>query len=166
MEHAHGAEEHGQNATVDVPVLETEPRPPAQAEAVVAPPPPQPAPAPEPPPPSSGGTQRKIGLVTGGVGVAGVIFGAVAGLEAASKYSSAKSACGGGTACDAGSPGLGLRASAGDWATVSNVAFIAGGALAAAGVVLFLTAHHDEASPKVGLAPAAQGTGLAIWGQL
>jgi hypothetical protein len=103
-----------------------------------------------------------IGIAVGAVGIAGVAFGAVAGLVASSTYSSAKDACGGGTVCPPGSDGLSKRASASDWAAASTIGFIAGGVLVGAGVVVYLTAPKDRAA--VGVGPASQGTGLALLG--
>jgi hypothetical protein len=162
----------GQNASIEVPALSASDSPVAAASPAAA------TPAPAAPPvveaerlpdatgsPSHRSPQRTAGIVVGAVGLAGVVFGAVAGLEASSTYSSAKDACGGGTICPAGSEGLTKRATAGHWATASTIGFIAGGVVGAAGVVLFLTAPHGAPGPVVGIGPASQGTGLSVAGE-
>jgi hypothetical protein len=55
-----------------------------------------------------------------------------------------------------GSPAFAQRDSAVTWATVSTVTFVAGGALLAAGAVLYFTAPKG-AGPSVGVAPAPGG---------
>lgn len=164
----------GQNAEVEVPVLTSAS---ATASGPAAPPPAPPAttesatqrteaaiPAPEPT--SRHGSQRTAGLVVGAVGLAGLAFGAVAGLEAGATYSRAKDACHGGTLCPPGSPGPDERDSALHWATASTIGFITGGAALAAGAVVFFTAPKEStgAAPAVGVGPATQGTGLSLAG--
>jgi hypothetical protein len=96
------------------------------------------------------GTQQVLGLVLGGTGVAGIAVGSVFGLMGHSAWSSAKSACGGDTsACTNVPSGLSYRSTAESDATVSTVAFIAGGVLVATGAVLFLTAHREK-TPATG----------------
>jgi hypothetical protein len=115
----------------------------------------------------SGQTQRIAGVAAAAIGVAGLAVGAVAGVEANSTYHQALTACGGVTVCPAGSRGLSLRESAGTWATASTVAFIAGGAALAGGLVLWLTAPRGKANagPAMGIAPFAGGTGLSFVGR-
>jgi hypothetical protein len=162
----------GQNAEVEVPALASR-----TASEPAAPPPAPPAttesaaqgtevPVPAPEPPSRHGSQRTAGLVVGAVGLAGLAFGAVAGLEAGATYSRAKDACHGGTLCPPGSAGPGERDSALHWATASTIGFIAGGAALAAGAVVFFTARKEnaDAAPAVGVGPASQGTGLSLAG--
>jgi hypothetical protein len=127
-----------------------------------------PAPPPEPPPmrtpvteqppispasPSSGGSaQKTIGIVIGAVGVAGLATGATFGLIAKSKNDQALQNCRTPTLC---SPtGLSLTSDAKDAATVSTVAFIAGGALVAGGLVVWLSAPAPSSRTGVRLAPA------------
>ncbi|MCL2448332.1 MAG: hypothetical protein FWD17_05245 [Polyangiaceae bacterium] len=151
----------GQNATVDVPALDDD------APAAAHPSAPAAATAEEPPSSSSPGqAQRMSGLVVGALGVAGLVLGGVAGLEANAKYHDALSACGGGTRCPPGSDGPALRSSAGTWATISTASFIGGGVLLAGGAVLWLTAPNGHAAAAtMGLAPADQGTGLSLVGR-
>jgi hypothetical protein len=101
-------------------------------------------------------TQRVVGLVTGGVGVAGLAAGTVFGLMSGSAWSKAKDACGGSTtACMDVPSGQSHRSTAEGDATVSTVAFIAGGVLLATGAVLFLTAGHEKsAATAVVVAPS------------
>ena len=160
----------GQTLEVEVPVLEDAPASVAQTSApsgATEGSPVNPAPsnalaeAPEHP----GQTQRIVGLVVGGVGVAGLAFGAIAGIEAASNFSTAKDQCGQAEpACPAGSPAFATRDSAVTWATLSTIGFAAGGALAAGGAVLFFTAPKGPAQPTVGIASATHGAGLSVVG--
>jgi hypothetical protein len=110
-------------------------------------------------PPGTGNTQRIIGLVTGGVGVAGLAVGTIFGILASSSWKSAQSDCPGHTGC--GSQAMNEHSTAVTDATVSTVGFIAGGVLAATGVVLYLTAPKSGA-PQVGL--EARPNGFAITG--
>jgi len=106
--------------------------------------------------------RRAIALAVGGAGVAGIVLGAAAGLVALADWNDSNSADNG---CDSGSTlcptqhGIDLRASAKDWATVSTVAFAAGGALAVAGVILFFTAPKARVDSAVTIAPAVFGAG-------
>jgi hypothetical protein len=98
--------------------------------------------------PSKASTQKTLGFVAGGVGVVGVALGAVFGLVASSKWSSAKSDCG--TGCAADAPAQQEKSSAQSAATVSTVGFVGGGVLLAAGLALFLTARETKATPTAG----------------
>ena len=84
-----------------------------------------------------GRTQRVLGLAIAGVGLAGIAVGTVFGLTASSKNDDAGAHCRG-NLCDA--EGIRLDKQGRDDATLSTIAFIAGGTLAAGGLVLFLTA--------------------------
>jgi hypothetical protein len=107
--------------------------------AVVAPPPPPP-----PPPPT---TQRTLALVTGGLGLAAIGVGAVAGVIAISERGTAERECPSETfhfrcPTEAGSSAWNSSTSAGD---VSTVGFIAGGVLVAGAAVLWFTAPSARA---------------------
>jgi hypothetical protein len=109
------------------------------------------------PPPSdrpSGSAQRVTGLVFGGVGVVGLGLGTFFGLQASSKWSDAKAKC-----TDypygCGAEGADLRSSAHSGATVSTVAFVAGGALLATGVVLYLTAPSKKETVALSVGPGS-----------
>lgn len=101
-----------------------------------------------------GSAQRMTGLVFGGVGVVGLGLGTFFGLQASSKWSDAKSKC-----TDypygCGAEGADLRSSAHSQATISTVAFVAGGALLATGVVLYLTAPAKKESVALGFGPGS-----------
>jgi hypothetical protein len=111
-------------------------------------------------PPSEGKSQRVAGLAIGGVGVAGVIVGGIFGIVSKSTWNKAVTECtaNGGAVPDhcMGSSGPSDSSSAHTQAAVSTVAFIAGGALLATGVVLYLTAPKAgmSVSPTVGLGSA------------
>jgi hypothetical protein len=97
------------------------------------------APRPLAPPADSGAGRRVAAYVTGGVGVAGIVVGAVMGSMARSKWNEAQMQhCRTSTLCDA--EGVDLVSGAQTGATVATIGFIAGGALLATGVVLFATA--------------------------
>jgi hypothetical protein len=144
--------------TVNVPVLEDEPKavtpPPATtspAQAATA----QPvAPAAEPPPPAAhaGGTQRMVGIVLGGAGVAGLVVGGIFGGVASGKNSDAKRLCPT-TQCTS-AEGVKDNDDAKSAATVSTVAMVAGGALLAGGLVLFFTAPKGGNETAIQVAPA------------
>jgi hypothetical protein len=95
-----------------------------------------------PPQPDAGGSGRKlIGLVVGGVGVAGLAAGGIFGGLGFSSWSSATKACPSHNNCSASA--VNDRSNAVTFSTVSDVGLIAGGALLAAGVTLFLTAPRS-----------------------
>jgi hypothetical protein len=118
-----------------------------------------PAPTPVVPAPiahegGGGSTQRTIGIVGGGVGVAGLAAGAIFGLMASSSWSTAQKECGA-TSCSQYPQASSDEQKASTYATVSTVAFIAGGVAVAAGALLWLTAPSAEN-------PAASTAGMAI----
>ncbi|HEY6463680.1 MAG TPA: hypothetical protein VIY73_26105 [Polyangiaceae bacterium] len=97
--------------------------------------------------PSGPSPLRTVGLVVGGVGVAGLAVGTVFGVIALSKNSAANSGnCGGslGGANDCNQTGVNDRSSAVTAGNVSTVALIAGGVLAAGGATLFLVAPSSH----------------------
>jgi hypothetical protein len=105
-------------------------------------------------PASAPSNRRVIGAVVGGVGVVGVIVGAVFGARAFSKLSdsNADNHCHDGNQCDA--TGRDLRADSLKAGNVSTAAFVAGGVLLGAGVVIFATAPKASSTQtKVGLGP-------------
>jgi hypothetical protein len=113
--------------------------------------PPPPAPPPPAPVASGMGTQKVLALVAGGLGIAGVGVGSAFGLVAMSKKNDAQNAC---PAACATPDGVDKWKDAESTGNVSTIAFVAGGVLAAAGVVLWLTAPSgDAASTGVGLTP-------------
>jgi hypothetical protein len=113
--------------------------------------------------PSTGSTQRLLGLVLGGVGAGGLVLGAVFGLVASSKWSSAKSDCG--TGCGPNVPAQQEKSDAQSAATVSTVAFTGGAILAAAGIAVYFTAPSTSAKSALNalsVAPAATPTGAGL----
>jgi len=121
------------------------------------------------PPQDPGAGRRTLGLVIGGVGVAGIAVGSVFGLLASSSASSSKNA-----RCPNCTPAQYTQAtsdynSASDQATISTVAFVAGGAALAAGAILFFTAPKATTTGiRWQLAPTAfrAGAGLTLGGAL
>jgi hypothetical protein len=109
---------------------------------------------------SGGGTlQRTLGWVGVGVGAAGLVVGGIFGLNALSKANEANNdGCKGMTCTGNNNPTLaaqGVQASKDgtNAANISTACFIAGGVLAAAGIVVVLTAPSGKsvhASPTVG----------------
>jgi hypothetical protein len=115
-------------------------------------------------PPSAGlGARKVIGLSIGGAGIVGVGVGAVFGLMASSAWSHAKSACGGDpTQCKNVVSGTSYRDTTQTDGTISTIGFIAGGALVAAGAIVFLTGgHHEQSSAKGVVVAPSVGPGLA-----
>jgi hypothetical protein len=121
---------------------------------VASPVPPQPVVA-APPPTRPGSTQRVIGVVAASVGVAaGVAVGTYFGLTARKTNDSsyANDGCNAANMCN--QAGLAERSDAVHDGNISTIAFIAGGVLAAAGVVLWLTAPSgsgEASGPSSGL---------------
>jgi hypothetical protein len=111
---------------------------------------------------------QTVGWITGGVGVAGLALGSVLGMMAISKNgdSNANGHCDA-TGCDA--QGRSLRDTALSDATASTVAFVAGGALVAAGLVLVWVGRPEgKTTGWLELAPTAApgGAGLQLRGAL
>src|SRR5262249_1496558 len=116
----------------------------------------RPAP-PSPSPKRDGKTQQMVGLALGGAGVLGISLGAVFRLVAKGTDDSALAHCPNGpTSCDV--EGTQGGATAHSQATVSTIAFIAGGAFLAAGVAVYATAPRATVAPIVG--PRSAGVGL------
>jgi hypothetical protein len=114
---------------------------------------------------SSLGTARVLALVSGGLGVAGVAVGTVFGLMAGSKKSDYQQHQANGVCIDPQCASISKDA-VGD-ATASTVAFVAGGALIATGVTLWVLAPRAEAhSNGVAVLPVAGPgcTGASIEG--
>jgi hypothetical protein len=139
---------------------------------VVAAPKPKPEPPPSPPEskPASSSPLKPVGITVGVVGIAGLGTGGVFGLLARSKWNQAVTDCGGG--CSTGAFARTEATSAHNEAKIANIAFAAGGALTATGLILFLVAPHSgngkEKASALGVAPfAGSGTvGVAMAGTL
>jgi hypothetical protein len=112
---------------------------------------------------SSGSSQRTIGLVLGGVGLAGVAVGVVTGLLAISKNSDAEKLCPTDGACRS-AEGVDANESARSMGTVSTIGFVAGGALVSAGAVLFFTAPSSARTGSLQLTPIAGPSAVGLRG--
>jgi hypothetical protein len=138
-------------------------------------PPPTPAPAPTPmalpppaPAPSTWSTQKKLAVVSGGVGVLGLGLGAWFGVFAASSQSREKRDCPA-AGCTNQPQAVEDYNTAKENAVGSTIAFVAGGALVAAGAVLWFTAPVDRRpgdAARLRVAPVidARGSRLIVGG--
>jgi hypothetical protein len=93
----------------------------------------------------NGSMLRVAGYVVGGAGIVGIGLGAVFGLQAASKWSSAQDGCKPG-ACGAGSQARGDQDTASRSGTISTITFVIGGAALATGIALVLLAPSSSTS--------------------
>ena len=134
-----------------IPVLRDRPAPPPTAIA--------PAPVDRP----SRSPRATAGLVLLGLGGAGVAVGAIFGVRALGLKDDSSSLCRTNDHC--AQEGLSLRNSARASGTASTIGFVAGGALAAAGLVLYLTAPERQGiKASAGLAGGTAGVTLeATW---
>jgi hypothetical protein len=112
---------------------------------------------------AGGGWQRPAGYVAGGLGIVGVGLGTFFGLQALSKWSSAKSDCGAG--CPDGSTARAEKNAATTDATISTIGFAVGGVALAGAVVLVVTAPAPQVG-RIRLAPSVLvgGGGFSAWG--
>jgi hypothetical protein len=95
-----------------------------------------------------GGPMKTVAYSAIGVGAAGLVVGGITGGLAISKHSSFTSECGGTDQCSSSLQAK-YQSDANSYytlASVSTVAFIAGGAVAATGLVLLLTAPSSSSS--------------------
>jgi Tetratricopeptide repeat len=114
-------------------------------------PPPSSSPPPASPPPASGGsTLRTVGFVGIGVGAAGLVMGAVTGGLAVSKHGDLATGCQGGH-CPPSE--YGALDSYHLMTNLSDAGLVVGGVLAAAGVVLVVTAPKPGRSQEAWVAP-------------
>ena len=116
----------------------------------------------------SDNTRRALGITLGVVGLGGMAAGAIFGILAKSTYDQTTRECGGTvrTCADpTGSFHMDYN-SAQNQATVSTVAFIAGGVLFAAGAVIFLTAPSSTTG-EVAIGPTVthEGGGFMVRGR-
>jgi hypothetical protein len=126
----------GDRASVTVPTLEVDQAPgSARSE----------------PAPRTWTAQRIVALGVGGAGVVALGVGAGFGLKAVSKNKDAEQLCPASPRCD-DPRGVTLTEDAKRAATISTISFIAGGALIAGGVVLYLTGGPTK-SVAIGLGP-------------
>ena len=102
--------------------------------------------------------QKKVAIGAGGVGAAGLVVGAIFGGLALGNHDELAARCAPGEprVCDA--EGLAIANDQKTIATVSTIGFAAGGALLAAGVVLWVVAPSSEAAPTAGEAASVMKT--------
>lgn len=151
----------GEKTEVSVPKLEEEPAaaPPAPPPTVAPPPTTEPAPV-DADKGTGKSSQRTIGFIVAGVGVAGLAVGAVTGLMAISKASDAKDACPEDGRCRSASA-VDAADSARTLGLVSTIGFIAGGVGLAGGAALVFTAPSSPKKTAVRLMPSIGGLTLA-----
>jgi len=87
---------------------------------------------------------RVAGIVSGAVGVAGIAAGTVCGLVSKSRHDDAVTKWN----QHLDEPAKSLQSEAHNWATAANISFIAGGSLAALGVVLYILGLKDSPDGK------------------
>ena len=109
--------------------------------------------------PNKGNTQRVVGLVVGGVGVAGIVVGSVLGISAKSTYDGSNNGHCTNNYCDG--TGTQNRHDAYGTATQSDVAWVIGGALLAGGAVLYFTAPRAKLV-NAGIAPTNGGARAGV----
>ncbi len=126
---------------------------------------------PNPVVPEGGNTGwRAAGIAIGGLGVAGIGVGAVFGGLTLSKAAEVQDLCGDAARCNS-QAGVDANNTAKTMAMVSNIAFAAGAACAAAGVVVLVTLGSSKKQPaaarKVWAAPqiGANAAHLTVGGQ-
>jgi hypothetical protein len=98
------------------------------------------------------GTQRVLALVSGGVGLAGIVVGTFLGIDAKSKGDSASSVCPG-SQCPT-QQGIDMWSDAHSAAKTANVALAIGAVGLVGGAVLWLTVHPDTPKAQVGVGVA------------
>ncbi len=98
--------------------------------------------------------QRPIAIAVGAVGVVGLGLGTFFGLSASSTWKDAKAACRD-YPYECTQEGLDKQDSAQSKATISTVAFIAGGVALATGIVLFVTAGAGKEQTAIGIGPGS-----------
>jgi hypothetical protein len=99
-------------------------------------------------------TTRRLAIVSGGVGVAGLLVGTIFGLQSIARHDEAGAHCDGPSCRDA--EGLSLKADARRAGNVSTVAFAVGALGLAGGALLWLTPGSPSAT-QLGLGPATIG---------
>jgi len=116
----------------------------------------------DPSPPKS--NRKLFGIIGMGVGGAALIGGVIFGAQASSKWKEAKDVCGGTTCTNQADLMMAndLGDKARSKATLSTVFVIAGTAIAAGGVVLFVTAPKPESSTRVSAYPTNGGAGVTL----
>lgn len=115
------------------------------------------------PPRQDGGTRRVIGLLTTGVGVAGLAVGGVFGALTIQEVARQRSACTSPSDCPSRANALSAHSSASTDGTIATVAFAAGGTLVAAGLALFFTGRPSDTArtSELVVAPGLGGLWLS-----
>jgi hypothetical protein len=121
---------------------------------------PAPALALTPEAPRQGQTQRVVGLVIGGVGLAGIVTGVITAVMAKSATDNLAALCPNNLCAPAR---LSQLSSARNLASASDISLIAGGVALGAGAIVFFTAPTSKT--VVGMGPATQGAGLSVAGR-
>lgn len=103
--------------------------------------------------------QKTLAVVAGGIGVAGVGVGSYFGLTAIAKNDSANSFCDPVRPSQCNQAGVNEGRDASQAATISTIAFAAGGAFILGAVILFVTSPKGEASAGRVQVGAIPGTG-------
>jgi hypothetical protein len=98
--------------------------------------------------------QRPIAIAVGAVGLVGIGLGTFFGLSASSSWKDAKAECED-YPYQCSAEGLEQGDSASSKATISTIAFIAGGVALAAGTVLWFTAGSGETKAAIGIGPGS-----------
>ena len=123
----------------------------------------QPPPQPEP----EHSHRKRYAVITMGVGGAAIATGIVFGVIANGKWSDAKAVCGG-TTCPTQMQVDQAQALVSDARSAGNLStglVVAGGVVAAAGVVLWLTAPSDEHAVRLTATATQTSTGFALSGR-
>ena len=94
-----------------------------------------------------GSTQRTLGLVSAGVGLAAAGVGTFFGLRASALDEDSKALCDPGNTTSCSTEGVQMREDALGAADVATVAFVAAGVLVVGGAVLFFTAPSRQKPP-------------------
>jgi len=114
-------------------------------------------------PSSSSDSKRTLGFVVGGVGVAGLVVGAVTGIMAMGDASTFKNDCGSNGACQHQS-GVDAASAGKTASTLSTIGFIGGAAITGVGVYLVLSSGPSAPATRVGATPLPGGGGLSFGG--
>lgn len=148
----HVSKRPGAAVVTRIPALQDRPAPPPEAPAPAA-----------PEGSSSRHPRATAGLILLGVGAAGVAVGSIFGVRALGLKGDSSFSCRTNDHC--GQEGLALRESARVSGTASTIAFAAGGALVAGGVVLYLTAPERRGiTASAGLVGGTPGVAMgATW---
>jgi hypothetical protein len=112
------------------------------------------------------GTQRILGLVAGGVGLAGIAVGGVFGAMTLSKKSQQEAACGASCSPSGHAQALSDHSAGITDSAIATVGFIAGGALLVGGVVMFVTSPSSPRPAEIGILPSVGpgGGGILVRG--